>query len=146
MGSTSLAGFVDFKWALLTGVISGAIGYWSVVKLKKMLNLYDDTLDVFGIHGVVGIWGAIATGLFSNPEINENGVGGAIYGNWNQLYIQIVGTTATVLYSAIASAILFKISSLALGGHRIKIIEEEKGLDKAFHKEKAFDLAEELER
>ena len=82
VGSTSLAGYVEFQWALFTGFTSGFIGYWSVIILKKVIGRYDDTLDVFGIHGIVGIWGAIATGLFTSPDINSEGIGGVIYGHW----------------------------------------------------------------
>ena len=67
VGSTSLAGYVSFKWGIFIAVVAGIIGYLSCVVLKQWLNLYDDTLDVFGIHGLVGIWGAIATGIFTDP-------------------------------------------------------------------------------
>jgi Amt family ammonium transporter len=82
VGSTSLAGYVDFKWGIMIAFISGIIGYWGVIILKRMIDRYDDTLDVFGIHGLVGIWGAIATGLFTNPDIDETGLKGGLYGNW----------------------------------------------------------------
>ena len=58
---------------MIIGIISGLVGYWSVEKLKKMINRLDDTLDVFGLHGVVGLWGAFATGIFTSPTIHRTG-------------------------------------------------------------------------
>ena len=108
--------------------------------LKRKINRYDDTLDVFGIHGLVGIWGALATGIFSNPDINPEGVGGVLYGDWMQLVYQTIGTLVTIVYSGGMSAILFYISAAIMGGYRVEVEEEKKGLDKAFHKEDAFDF------
>ena len=69
------------------GIISSLICYFFVVIVKKRFN-YDDSLDAFGIHGIGGTWGAIATGLFANPEINSLGTG-LFYGNSKQLFIQL---------------------------------------------------------
>ena len=87
VGITPAAGYVDVSGALVIGLGSGLVGYFGVVKLKKWLG-YDDTLDVFGIHGLVGAFGAIATGIFANPMVNE-GNSGLLYGNPDQVWIQI---------------------------------------------------------
>ncbi|MBX2841274.1 MAG: ammonium transporter [Flammeovirgaceae bacterium] len=137
VGITPAAGFVDVTGALIIGILSGAIGYFGVVKLKKILN-YDDTLDVFGIHGLVGIFGAIATGIFANPEVN--GAAGLLYGNPGQVVTQIYGVGVTIVFSGIASAILFKIATLITGGSRVTKKVEEEGMDLAYHGEAGFNI------
>ena len=137
VGITPAAGFVDASGAIFIGVISGAIGYYGVVKLKKILG-YDDTLDVFGIHGLVGIWGAVATGIFANPDIN--GAAGLLYGNPGQVLTQLYGVGVTIFYSAIATTILYKLTTLITSGGRVKKELEEEGLDLAYHGEKGFDI------
>ncbi|MCB1580606.1 MAG: ammonium transporter, partial [Alphaproteobacteria bacterium] len=81
------AGFVDFQGALIIGTAAGVICYLAVTYLKVLLK-YDDALDVFGLHGVGGIVGAILVGVFANPEIG--GAAGALYGNDKQLIAQIL--------------------------------------------------------
>ena len=81
---TPASGFVDVSGALAIGLISGLVGYWGVVHLKSWIK-HDDTLDAFGIHGLVGIAGAILTGVFANPEIN--GGAGLLYGNAAQVWV-----------------------------------------------------------
>ncbi|GAA4836779.1 ammonium transporter [Algivirga pacifica] len=139
VGITPASGYVDVTGALIIGLFSGVIGYFGVVKLKAALK-YDDTLDVFGIHGLVGIFGAIATGLFANPEIN--GSAGAFYGNPGQLIPQLVAIGVTVVYAGIASAIVYYISTLVTGGGRIDRNIEETGVDIAYHGESSFDFAQ----
>ena len=121
VGSTSLAGYVNLPWGVFISIISGLVGYFGCNILKKWINRYDDTLDVFGIHGLVGIWGAIATGIFTNPDIHPNGISGVVYGNWNQLGHQCLGTGVTILYSGITSAILFYLTSCVCGGTRVDL-------------------------
>ncbi|MDW7695618.1 ammonium transporter [Flammeovirgaceae bacterium SG7u.111] len=137
VGITPAAGFVDVEGALFIGTISGAIGYFGVVKLKSMLG-YDDSLDVFGIHGLVGIFGAIATGLWANPEIN--GATGLFYGNPGQVLTQLYGVVVTICYSAVASAVLFKVTTLITSGGRVDEEIEKEGMDLAYHGEKGFDI------
>ncbi|WP_020530750.1 ammonium transporter [Flexithrix dorotheae] len=137
VGITPAAGFVDVTGALVIGILSGAIGYFGVVKLKKILG-YDDTLDVFGIHGLVGIFGAIATGIFANPEIN--GAAGLLYGNPGQVVTQFYGVSVTIIFSGIASAILFKVATLLTGGSRVTKKVEEEGMDLAYHGEAGFNI------
>jgi len=135
---TPAAGFVDTAGSLIIGAVAGIVAFYGVNGLKKALG-YDDSLDAFGIHGLAGIWGAIATGIFANPEVNELGKG-LLYGNPDQLMIQVEGVVVTIVYTAIATAILFKIASLLTGGARVGSDEESQGLDEVAHGEKAFNL------
>ena len=135
---TPAAGFVDTAGALVIGLVAGIVAFYGVNGLKKALK-YDDSLDAFGIHGLAGIWGAIATGIFANPEVNELGKG-LLYGNPDQLLIQVEGVVVTAIYTAIATAIVFKVASILTGGARVESDEESQGLDEVAHGEKAFNL------
>lgn len=135
---TPAAGFVDTPASLIIGAIGGVVGFVGVNGLKKAFK-YDDALDAFGIHALVGIWGAIATGIFANPEVNALGKG-LLYGNANQVVVQIESIVVTVVFTAIATAILFKIASLLTGGARVDANEEGVGLDESEHGEKPFNL------
>ncbi len=134
---TPAAGYVDTPAALAIGVLGGLVGYIGVVKLKSLLG-YDDTLDAFGIHGLVGIFGAIATGVFANPAVDPSAVGG-LYGNWGQVGAQAFAMVVTMAFSAVATAIVFKASALITGGARVDEEKEEKGLDQAIHGEQGFN-------
>lgn len=135
---TPAAGFVDTPASLIIGAVAGIVAFWGVNGLKKALK-YDDSLDAFGVHGVAGIWGAIATGIFANPEVNSLGKG-LLYGNPDQVLIQIEGVVVTIIFTAIATAVVFKIASLLTGGARVDSVEENQGLDEVEHGEKAFNL------
>jgi Amt family ammonium transporter len=135
---TPAAGFVDTPASLIIGVVGGIVGFVGVNGLKKAFK-YDDALDAFGIHALVGIWGAIATGIFANPEVNSLGKG-LLYGNANQVIVQIESIVVTVVFTAIATAVLFKIASLLTGGARVDANEEGVGLDESEHGEKPFNL------
>lgn len=135
---TPAAGFVDTKGALVIGFVAGLVGFYGVNGLKKAFK-YDDSLDAFGIHGLAGIWGAIATGIFANPEVNELGTG-LLYGNAAQVLIQVEGVVVTAIYTAIATAIIFKVASVLTGGARVSAEVESQGLDEMEHGEKAFNL------
>ncbi|NME69513.1 ammonium transporter [Flammeovirga aprica] len=136
VGITPASGYVDVSGALAIGLISGVVGFYGVVKLKKALG-YDDTLDVFGIHGLVGIVGAILTGVFANPEVN--GAAGLLYGNPGQVLVQLKAVVVTIVFAGVASAILFKLSTLLTAGGRIDAHTETEGLDESYHGEKSFD-------
>ena len=140
VGITPAAGYVDVSGALFIGLGSGLVGYFGVVKLKKWLG-YDDTLDVFGIHGLVGAFGAIATGIFANPVINE-GNAGLLYGNPGQVLIQVQSVIYISLYSAFATFIIYKIISLLFGTGRISEEVEKDGMDMAYHGERGFDISD----
>ena len=140
VGITPAAGYVDVSGALYIGIGSGVVGYFGVVKLKKWLG-YDDTLDVFGIHGLVGAFGAIATGIFANPLVNE-GNAGLLYGNPDQVWIQIQSVFFVSVYSAVATFIIYKIISLVFGTGRVSEEVEKDGMDMAYHGERGFDISD----
>ena len=132
VGITPAAGFVDVTGALIIGIFSGAFGFFAVRYLKRWLG-YDDTLDAFGIHGVVGIFGALATGLLANPNIN--GAAGVFYGNAFQIVPQIYAVVVTIIYTSIMTTILYYVSKFLAGGARVSEIFEDEGLDTTYHKE-----------
>lgn len=134
---TPAAGFVNISGALIIGVISGVLPYFAVAYLKPKLG-YDDALDAFGIHGIAGIIGAILTGVFADPSINEAGKG-LLYGNAGQLLAQIIAVVATIVYTSIATLIILLVIK-AITGLRVDIEEEISGLDESQHGEKAYNL------
>ncbi|AEA33400.1 ammonium transporter [Hippea maritima] len=134
---TPAAGFVNILGALIIGAVSGVLGWFGSSYLKYKLG-YDDSLDAFGVHGLNGIWGALATGIFADPAIG--GAKGLLYGNSNQLFVQLVAVLATIAYSAVGTFIIVKITSLLTNGLRVDEESEEKGLDIAIHTEKGFEL------
>ncbi len=133
---TPAAGFVNPVGAIFVGAIGSVLAYLAVSKLKASLG-YDDALDVFGIHGVAGITGAILTGVFADPAVNESA--GLIYGNPGQVITQIEGVVATLLYSGILTAVIVVIAKV-LTGLRTSESEEIDGLDSAQHGESAYNL------
>jgi len=135
---TPAAGHVNLPASLLIGLVAGGLGFLSVAKLKPFLG-YDDSLDAFGVHGICGTWGALATGLFANPAITE-GARGLIYGNPGQLWIQIVSVGATALFSALGTLVIIYITRLLTGGLRVESEAETMGLDNAIHGERAFEI------
>jgi Amt family ammonium transporter len=134
---TPAAGFVNISGAIIMGVLAGVIPFFSVALLKPKLG-YDDTLDAFGIHGVGGFLGAILTGVFADPAINELGKG-LLYGNPGQLWTQFIAATATIAYSGIVTLIIFMILKVTTG-IRVDAEEEIVGLDESQHGEKAYNM------
>ena len=137
VGITPAAGFVDVFGALFIGIVASIISYYSINYLKPKLG-YDDALDVWGIHGMSGIWGAIATGIFAVPAVG--GVAGLIAGNPEQVVIQIISVIATIVYSFVVSYVLAKILEKSLNGIRVDEKEEIGGLDSHLHKESAYNF------
>jgi Amt family ammonium transporter len=133
---TPAAGFVNIGGALIIGIVAGVIPFFAVAKLKPRFG-YDDTLDAFGIHGVGGTLGAILTGVFADPAINEAGKG-LLYGNPGQLWTQIVAVLVTLVYSGVMTFILFMIIK-AIMGLRVGAEEETIGLDESEHGERAYN-------
>jgi Amt family ammonium transporter len=134
---TPAAGFVNVKGAIIIGILAGIIPFFSVAYLKPKIG-YDDTLDAFGIHGVAGTLGAILTGLFADPAVNEAGRG-LFYGNPNQFLIQLLAVAITILYVSVVSFIIFLLIKL-LTGLRSNLEDEIIGLDESQHGEKAYNL------
>ncbi|GAB1580164.1 ammonium transporter [Phyllobacterium phragmitis] len=123
---TPAAGFVNPTGALIIGLIAGVVCYIAAVKVKHALG-YDDSLDAFGVHGVGGIVGAVLTGVFADPAINQAGANASVG-------TQIYGVIFTIIYSAIATAIILYIVK-ALVGLRPTKQEEIEGLDINLHGE-----------
>jgi len=128
---TPASGFVDPMGALFIGILAGIVCYLASTSLKKALG-YDDSLDVFGIHCVGGIVGAILTGVFAVEAIG--GKPGLLEGNPGQVLIQIEGIAATLIWSAVASFIILKIIDLFIGVRVDQSVEIE-GLDVNLHGE-----------
>ena len=137
VGITPAAGFVDVFGALVIGAVAPIISYYSINYLKPKLG-YDDALDAWGIHGMSGVWGAIATGIFAVPAVG--GVAGLIAGNANQVIVQIISVIATMAYSFVVSYILAKILDKSLNGIRVEEHKEIGGLDSHLHKESAYNF------
>lgn len=137
---TPAAGFVDFEGSLIIGAASGIICYLAVKHLKEMLK-YDDALDVFGLHGIGGIVGAVLVGVLANPDIG--GAAGALYGNEERLWAQIVSVIVTMVYSGLATLILLLIIKAVMGLRVDKQVEYH-GLDLALHGETIAEFNESL--
>lgn len=132
---TPAAGFVGPVSAVILGAVAGVVCYLAV--LAKGPLGYDDSLDVVGIHGVGGTWGAIATGLFASEAIG--GTNGLFFGNAGQVGIQIVAVLATIAYSFVVSAIILYIIK-AVMGLRVTDEEEVVGVDTSVHGEAGYNL------
>ncbi|ACD66409.1 ammonium transporter [Sulfurihydrogenibium sp. YO3AOP1] len=135
---TPAAGFVGLGGSIIIGFVAGIIGFIGVFWLKHRFR-YDDSLDVFGVHGLNGIWGTLATGIFANPQVNPAGAG-LLYGNIKQFFIQILGLVAVILFTGIMTAILYFITSTLSRGARVDEETEVMGLDEAVHGERGFEL------
>jgi ammonium transporter, Amt family len=129
------SGFVGPLSAVIIGAVAGLLCYAGVV-LKGRLG-YDDSLDVVGVHGVGGTWGALATGLFATKLINSSGADGLFFGNPGQLFIQFVSVIVTMVFAFVMSLILLKVVDL-LVGIRVNSEDEERGLDISLHNETGY--------
>jgi Amt family ammonium transporter len=135
---TPASGFVFPGGALVIGIVAGAVCFWASTSLKRALK-YDDSLDVFGVHAVGGIVGALLTGVFAVGELSASsatpeGYPGLLYGGAGQLLLQVYGVAFTVAYTAIVSFILLKVIDVVLG-LRVSDEAERDGLDLALHGE-----------
>lgn len=131
---TPAAGFVDPTGAFFIGLASGVICFFASTTMKRALG-YDDALDVFGVHAIGGIVGAVLTGVFATAAITGADVPvGAIDGNWAQVGVQIKGIIATIIYCAIGTFVLLMITRLFFG-LRVSPQEEVEGLDISLHGE-----------
>ncbi|MFA0833509.1 MAG: ammonium transporter [Methanobacterium formicicum] len=134
---TPAAGFVTLQAAVIIGLVTSVVSYLAISYLKPKLG-YDDALDVFGIHGMSGIWGALATGLFAAPFINSLGTG-VFYGNPGQIVTQIVAIVIVAAYSFVATLIIGKIIDIVMG-LRVEEKEEIEGLDITQHEETGYRI------
>ena len=130
------AGFVSPMSALIIGAVGG-IFCSLACSLKPKLG-YDDSLDVVGVHGVGGTWGALATGLFASKAINPAGNNGLFYGNPAQLWIQFESVIVTIVFAMVVTAIILSILKATMG-LRVADEEERMGLDLTQHNERAYE-------
>jgi len=135
---TPAAGFVGLGSSILIGLAAGAMGFFSVARLKQKIG-YDDSLDAFGVHGMCGTLGALATGLFADPAVNPAGTG-LFFGNPKQLVIQLVSILATAVFTAVGTLVLIYVTKALTGGLRVEEENERIGLDSAVHGERAFEI------
>ncbi|MDQ3044165.1 MAG: ammonia channel protein, partial [Chloroflexota bacterium] len=135
---TPAAGFVSPSAAIVIGFGAGVTCFFAVDVLKKLIQI-DDALDVFAVHGVGGILGALATGIFADTAINSAGFDGLLYGNPEQLLKQAVAVVVVATYAAAASWIILKVIDLVIG-IRVPETDEVLGLDSSQHGELAYQL------
>ena len=128
---TPAAGFIYPMWAIVIGFIGG-IGCYGAVRTKTKLNI-DDSLDAVGIHGIGGIWGSIATGIFATT--------GLVSGSWHLLKIQLVSTLAAIIYSLIMTFVIIHILAKTMGV-RVTKSQEVLGLDISQHGERGYNMLE----
>lgn len=134
---TPAAGFVTIPAAIVIGFMASIFSYYAISTIKNRFG-YDDALDVFGIHGVSGIWGALATGIFAAPFINSLGTG-ALYGNPGQILTQIIAIAAVIIYSFVMTLIIGKVIDMTMG-LRVEDREEVEGLDTHLHEETGYRI------
>ncbi len=135
---TPAAGYVDVSGALWIGFFVSLICYCMVVFVKPKIG-YDDTLDAFAVHGMGGLWGALATGIFCIKAVNAGGADGALLGNMGQLKAQLIACGSTIVYIAVVTWIIcFVVNKLV--GMRASAEDEVIGLDLTQHHERAYTL------
>ncbi len=139
---TPACGWVGIGGALIIGLLAGVVCLWGVNGLKRLLGA-DDALDVFGVHGVGGILGALLTGIFANPALGGVGVYDYVankvadYSTTGQMISQLWGIGTTLLWSGIVSLVAYKVVDMVIG-LRVTVDEEREGLDTTSHGESAY--------
>ena len=133
---TPAAGFVTPLAAIIIGAVGGVICYLAVAVLKERLG-YDDALDAFGVHGIGGTWGAIATGLFATVDVNPAGADGLFYGDTHLLFAQVVSILVAYAFAIIGSVILYCLVKSVMKV-RADETEEIAGLDIVEHGERGY--------
>ncbi|MDP9275640.1 MAG: ammonium transporter [Chloroflexota bacterium] len=134
---TPASGYVDVSSSILIGLGAGIFCY-TAIQLTKRLRV-DDALDVFGVHGVGGAWGAIATGIFATVAVNGAAKDGLLAGNPGQLGIQAIAVGASIVYSAVMTFVILKLIDVFVG-LRVPESEEVLGLDASQHREAAYQI------
>jgi Amt family ammonium transporter len=133
---TPAAGFVDASAAIAIGFGAGVFCFFGVELLRRRV---DDALDVFAVHGIGGIWGALATGIFAQKSVNAAGNDGLLYGNPGQLLTQAIAVAAAALFAAVVTAVILKLIDLVIG-LRVPEQDEVLGLDTTQHGELAYQV------
>ena len=135
---TPAAGSTDILGAFAIGIVTTIVCFFMVAVVKRHFK-YDDALDAFGVHGMGGIVGSLLTGVFATRCVTgADGVEGALYGDWHQLWVQTVATLVSIVFSAIVPYILYKVVDHTIGMRVCRRVEEE-GLDIYEHGESAYN-------
>jgi Amt family ammonium transporter len=137
---TPACGFVNPMNAIFIGIIVSMFCYVAVAKVKPRLG-YDDSLDVFGIHGIGGLWGTLATGLFAEKAINAAGANGLFFGGARQFLVQCLLLVVAGVFAVVATWIIYKVVD-AVMGMRVDSKSETIGLDLTQHNESAYTMLE----
>lgn len=137
---TPASGFVSIGSAVIIGILASIICFIGVAVIKPKFG-YDDSLDAFGVHGIGGILGTLATGLFASKLINPQGADGLFFGNPKQFLIQLVGILVAVSYTFTVTFVIYKLVDVFFG-IRVKEKEEIMGLDLSQHRESAYTILE----
>lgn len=136
---TPAAGTADIPGAICIGLVASLVCFWMVAVVKPKFG-YDDALDAFGVHGIGGMVGSVLTGVFATRAVTgDDGVQGALYGDWHQLWVQTSATLISVVFSAVMTFIIFRITDAVCGIRVMRRVEEE-GLDIYEHGEAAYDM------
>ncbi|MCD2518338.1 ammonium transporter [Massilia sp. G4R7] len=140
---TPAAGFVGPMGGLVIGLLAGVVCLWGVTGLKRLLGA-DDSLDVFGVHGVGGILGALLTGVFASPQLGGQGIwdyiankGSPDYSIAGQVWVQAQAVGITIVWSAVVAFVAFKLVDVVIG-LRVPVEQEREGLDITSHGESAY--------
>ncbi|MBR0060304.1 MAG: ammonium transporter, partial [Selenomonadaceae bacterium] len=134
---TPAAGYVTILPSVAIGLIGGIVCYCAVAVVKAKFG-YDDSLDAFGVHGVGGMWGAVATGLWATTAVNPDGANGLFYGETDLFFAQIISIGVAVIFAVVGSAVLYKVVS-AIVALRSNEAEEVTGLDLSEHGERGYN-------
>jgi Amt family ammonium transporter len=134
---TPASGYVDVSASILIGLGAGIFCY-TAIQITKRFKV-DDALDVFGVHGIGGAWGALATGVFATVAVNSAAKDGLLAGNPGQLGIQAIAVLASIAYSAVMTFVILKLIDLFVG-LRVPESEEVLGLDATQHREAAYQI------
>lgn len=136
---TPAAGTADIPGAICIGLVASLVCFWMVAVVKPKFG-YDDALDAFGVHGMGGMVGSVLTGVFATRAVTgADGVQGALYGDWHQLWVQTATTLISVVFSAVMTFVIFRITDAVCGIRVMRRVEEE-GLDVYEHGETAYDM------
>ena len=136
---TPAAGTADIPGAICIGLVASLVCFWMVAVVKPKFG-YDDALDAFGVHGMGGMVGSVLTGVFATRAVTgDDGVQGALYGDWHQLWVQTATTLISVVFSAVMTFVIFRVTDAVCGIRVMRRVEEE-GLDVYEHGEAAYDM------
>ena len=136
---TPASGYVGPIASIAIGIIAGVVCYIAVYMRNRRIKI-DDTLDVWAVHGIGGLTGALLTGVFAETAINAAGANGALFGNPHQLLVQLIAVCAAGIYAFAATWILLKILAFLKFPLRVSPAEEEEGLDIAVHGEAGYRI------